>query len=88
MIYTLPSKNQVVTLDKTGSNRKKLWGLWSLIIAITFHVQLSTVNVLPAIQKDEVQITDYGRLAFNPESDWSATWLLANNKPLYIWSYV
>jgi len=88
MIYTLPSKKHVVTLDKISYDRKRLWTLWVLIIAITFIVQLYTVNVLPSIQKDEVQITDYGRLALNPESDWSATWLLANNKPLHIWSYV
>src|SRR4026208_751950 len=88
MIYTLPSKKHVITPDKISFYEKRLWGFWLLIIAITFIIQLSAVNVLPAIQKDEVQITDYGRLALNPESDWSATWLLANNKPLHIWSYV
>jgi len=88
MIDALLSKSQVITVDKVTFYGKRLWVLWALIIGITLVVQLSTVNVLPAIQKDEVQITDYGRLALNPESDWSATWLLANNKPLYIWSYV
>ena len=88
MIDALLSKSQVITVDKVTFYGKRLWVLWALIIGITLVVQLSTVNVLPAIQKDEVQITDYGRLALNPESDWSATWLLANNKPLHIWSYV
>lgn len=47
-----------------------------------------TLDVLPHLQQDEAQITDYGRLALNPESDWSVTWILSKEKPLLLWSFL
>ena len=47
-----------------------------------------TIDVLPHLQQDEVQITDYGRLALDPQSNWSVTWLVEEAKPLLLWSYL
>ncbi|WP_108210825.1 hypothetical protein [Pontibacter mucosus] len=67
---------------------KRLWGIWVVAMLISFLVQLLTIDVLPHIQQDEAQITDYGRLALHPESDWSVTWRVADGKPLLLWSYI
>ncbi|SFH06165.1 glycosyltransferase family 39 protein [Pontibacter chinhatensis] len=67
---------------------KWLWGIWMVVMLVSFLVQLLTIDVLPHIQQDEAQITDYGRLALHPQSDWAVTWRVAEGKPLLLWSYV
>lgn len=67
---------------------KHLLWCWILIIVITFILQSLTISFLPGIGQDEVQITDYGRLAIYPHSDWAMTWLLTEEKPLLLWSYL
>jgi hypothetical protein len=64
------------------------WLMWVCVMVLTFIIQLSTIDVLPSIQQDEVQITDYGRLVLDPKSDWSVTWRVAEGKPLLLWSYL
>jgi len=89
MITVLSSPKNITQVQKNNpTNNKNLWLLWLLVLVVVLFIQLSTAGVLPDIQKDEVQITDYGRLTLNPKSDWSATWLLGTNKPLFIWSYL
>lgn len=65
-----------------------IWYLWLFVSVLVFLIQSYTIDILPSILQDEAQITDYGRLAFDPKSDWSATWLLGENKPLLMWSYL
>lgn len=65
-----------------------IWLWWFLVLLLILFLQLMTLDVLPHIQQDEVQITDYGRLALNPLSEWSVTWLVEEGKPLFLWSYV
>ncbi|WP_162052630.1 hypothetical protein [Pontibacter pamirensis] len=67
---------------------KVIWLLWVLILTVALVIQLITLDVLPHLQQDEAQITDYGRLALNPTSDWSVTWRLGEGKPLLLWSYL
>ncbi|MDB5012690.1 MAG: hypothetical protein JWQ25_892 [Daejeonella sp.] len=66
----------------------KFWLLWTSALLAILLIQVYTVGLLPHIQQDETQITDYGRLALNPRSDWSVTWLVAQDKPLLLWSYL
>lgn len=67
---------------------KLTWWHWLFTIVLVFPIQLLTLDVLPHLQQDEAQITDYGRLALNPNSDWSVTWLISEEKPLLLWSYL
>ncbi|MGV3502908.1 MAG: hypothetical protein ACO1O1_04325 [Adhaeribacter sp.] len=67
---------------------RRLWGQWVLAASIALGIQLLTLDVLPHLQQDEAQITDYGRLALDPHSDWSVTWWTAEGKPLVLWSYL
>lgn len=62
--------------------------IWFLLVVIVFLIQLLTLDVLPQLQQDEVQITEYGRLALDPLSEWSVTWLISEEKPLLLWSYL
>ena len=64
------------------------WKMWFTVLAVVFAIQLLTIDVLPHLQQDEAQITDYGRLALDPQSDWSITWWMAEGKPLLLWSYL
>lgn len=65
-----------------------LWFWWFSVILFIFLVQMLTIDVLPHLQQDEVQITDYGRLALDPTSGWAVTWLIEEDKPLLLWSYL
>lgn len=69
-------------------NFKLTWWLWLFVVVFAFFIQLLTLDVLPHLQQDEAQITDYGRLALNPRSDWSVTWVISQRKPLLLWSYL
>lgn len=67
---------------------QSIWWLWLFILVLVFPITLLTLDVLPHLQQDEAQITDYGRLALNPNSDWSVTWLISEEKPLLLWTYL
>jgi len=67
---------------------KKFWLLWVIVLVLTFSIQVLTIDVLPNLPKDEAQITEYGRLFFYPKSDWSINWLLIEEQPLLLWSYI
>lgn len=71
----------------TGFSGGFRW-VWLATLVIVFLVQAWTLGVLPHMQQDEAQITDYGRLALQPHSDWSVTWLTARDKPLLLWTYL
>ncbi|MCF4102166.1 hypothetical protein L1I30_10845 [Gillisia sp. M10.2A] len=67
---------------------RKYWWIWFAVCIIALCIQLLTLDVLPHLQQDEAQITDYGRLALNPTSDWAITWWMREGKPLLLWSYL
>lgn len=67
---------------------QRIWFMWLIVLGITFVIQAFTFGLLPNIGQDEVQITEYGRLTLSPTSDWSVTWLIAEEKPLLLWSYI
>jgi 4-amino-4-deoxy-L-arabinose transferase-like glycosyltransferase len=69
-------------------NAKRIWYLWFTLAICLFMLQASTIGILPSLMQDEAQITDYGRLALNPLSEWSVTWWVAGDKPLLLWSYI
>lgn len=66
----------------------RFWTIWVLVAVVALLIQFLTLDVLPHLQQDEAQITDYGRLTLHPHSDWSITWWIAEGKPLLIWSYL
>ncbi|WP_018614292.1 hypothetical protein [Segetibacter koreensis] len=66
----------------------RFWLFSILILAVIFLIESSTIDVMPSLQKDEIQITDYGRLTLNPLSDWSVNWLVPEGKPILLWSYL
>ena len=61
---------------------------WVLVLLSSFFLQVLTISFVPGIGQDEVQITDYGRLSIHPYSTWSMTWMIGENKPLLLWSYL
>lgn len=73
---------------KNLTSQKKFWLLWLLALILIFLIQVSTLDVLPSVQKDEIQIADYGRMFLNPDTDWSANWIVAKEKPIFISSYL
>ncbi|MCY2687961.1 hypothetical protein [Salinimicrobium sp. TH3] len=70
------------------SVNRTVWFWWFLTVVLAFFIQLLTIDVLPHLQQDEAQITDYGRLALDPNSEWSVTWIVEEAKPLLLWSYL
>lgn len=84
-----PSHDKLFTarLVKTMS-AKRLWGIWVVAMLFSFVIQLLTIDVLNLLYHDEAQIIDYGRLTFTPNSTWSVTWLIGEEKPILLWSYL
>jgi hypothetical protein len=64
------------------------WKWWVFAIVVSFVIQFLSLNVILLFYKDQAQIVDYGRLAFNPNSNWSVNWRVAEGKPLLLWSYL
>jgi len=67
---------------------KKVWYIWIIFAIAMCLMQASTIGILPSLMQDEAQVTDYGRLALDPLSNWSVTWWVAGEKPLLLWSYL
>lgn len=67
---------------------KRILYLWFLMAGVAVFIQALTVSFLPGINNDEIQITEYGRLILNPNSNWSANWLVQKEKPLFLWTYI
>ncbi|MBX7219947.1 MAG: hypothetical protein K1Y36_08370, partial [Blastocatellia bacterium] len=58
------------------------WKLWFTGLALMAGLHLITFSFSPNIWVDEVQITEYGRVALEPHSSWSIVWQTTNGKPL------
>jgi 4-amino-4-deoxy-L-arabinose transferase-like glycosyltransferase len=88
MYYSI--KNNHFNSDNNGRvlDTKRIWYFWFILAICLFLLQASTIGILPSLMQDEAQITDYGRLALNPVSEWSVTWWVAGDKPLLLWSYL
>lgn len=86
--YSTFYKNLFAFSQSESISVRQLWWLWLCVAIIIFLIQAYAVGSLPSIQQDEAQITDYGRLALDPYSDWSINWLLKDGKPLLLWSYL
>ena len=89
-IYGLVWQNSSIKMHLKNKiiSSKGLWILWAFFSLTALIIQLYTIDVLPHLQQDEAQITEYGRLVLNPESDWSINWRLQERKPLLLWSYL
>ena len=74
-------------LSRYKSQTWLVW-LWSITLVLSIIPQSLTIDVLPSLQQDDALITDYGRLTLNPTSEWSVTWMVAQHKPLLIWTYI
>ena len=64
------------------------WPCWFLALLTLFILNLSTLTLSPTVWMDEVQIVDYGRTIFDPNTDWSITWLVDENRPLILTVYL
>jgi hypothetical protein len=55
--------------------RKKIWGIWLGMAAVTLAIHATTLRISPTIWQDEVQIVDYGRV-LSPGADrsYAMTW--------------
>jgi hypothetical protein len=67
---------------------QNFWLCWCLALLTFFLISLSTITVSPTVWMDEVQIVDYGRTIFDPNTDWSITWLVSDNRPLILTVYL
>ena len=74
--------------ESKNFSSKDIWAFWIACVLIAVLIQLYTLDVLPHLQQDEAQITEYGRLVLDPESNWSINWRLEEKKPLLLWSYL
>lgn len=88
LTYNNTLSSLMTIVPSVGKSTKWVWWLWCTALVVAFFIQLLTLDVLPHLQQDEAQITDYGRLALDPHSDWSVTWRVAEDKPLLLWSYI
>ena len=92
MIFEVQSlsktRNRIQGTNSYLANTKTTWYIWFIFAIGLFLIQASTLSLLPTLMQDEAQITDYGRLALDPSSNWSVTWWVAAEKPLFLWSYL
>lgn len=92
MIYEIPplskTRDQVKENNNHLASKNLIWYSWFVFAIGIFLLQASTLSLLPTLMQDEAQITDYGRLALDPSSNWSVTWWVAAEKPLFLWSYL
>jgi hypothetical protein len=73
--------NKMWVSNKISQLRNNFWVLWFLILIIVFLIHCLTLTVSPTIWQDEVQIIDYGRTFLSPNTDYSMSWDVANNRP-------
>ena len=74
--------------NKISQLRNNFWVLWFLILTSILLIQLPTLVISPTIWMDEVQIIDYGRTIFSPQTDWSINWFIPLNKPVLSFLYL
>lgn len=71
---------------KPTSQQFALLGFAAFLIATTIHV--STITISPTVWSDEVQQVDFGRLIYEPDSEWSVKWSPVISSPVKAWSYI
>ncbi|MFD3002753.1 hypothetical protein ACFS7Z_20445 [Pontibacter toksunensis] len=80
--------NAVTSTPAADTSMKMVWLMWGFALTLALVVQLLTLDSLLLFYKDEAQIIDYGRLTLNPNSTWSISWRVAEEKPILLWSYL
>ncbi|CAM4102799.1 glycosyltransferase 87 family protein [Gillisia limnaea] len=67
---------------------KNFWVSWLLSISIIFLIFLGTVDKGAYLHPDEFVIIDLGKNILNPNVDWSIAWVIEQQKPAILISYI
>lgn len=67
---------------------QNFWRWWSITLLIIFLIHLLTLTISPIIWQDEVQIIEYGRLFFEPNTTWSTNWNTETASPNFTLFYL
>jgi len=67
---------------------KNFWKYWAIATSFIFTVHLLTLTIYPTIWQDEIQIIEYGRLFFEPDTDWSTNWNTLTDAPNFALFYL
>ncbi|WP_345160931.1 hypothetical protein [Pontibacter saemangeumensis] len=78
----------VVTLPTDVKLSRWFWWIWLLVIGIISPFFLLTMGTGPYLHSDEFMNLDLGRVILDPKTDWSIAWMLDQQKPVYLFSYV
>ncbi|MFZ2097168.1 MAG: hypothetical protein WAV05_11080, partial [Anaerolineales bacterium] len=63
------------------------WIKWSLAITVIALIHSFTLTISPTVWPDEVDIIDYGRVALQPNTEWSINWQ-EEDRPRLMLSYL
>jgi hypothetical protein len=63
----------------------RIWTLWWLLLAGVGLLHLLTLTISPTVWMDEIFIVEFGRLTFEPNTDWSIMWA---DRPLLLLNYL
>lgn len=74
--------------NPANSKPSFFWLCWYSTILIIIFIHLLTISISPTVWQDEVQILDYGRVFWEPHSDWSINWNFTSSRPYFPLSYL
>ncbi|WP_162052629.1 hypothetical protein [Pontibacter pamirensis] len=78
----------VAPLPKATITSWRYWRIWLLglsVISVTF---IATMDTGPYLHSDEFVTLELGRIILNPSTDWSITWLVDQQQPVILFSYL
>lgn len=78
----------MLLVNKINKLRHNFWFLWFLILTVVFLIHCLTLTISPTIWMDEIQIIDYGRTIFHPQTNWSINWSIPLERPVLCLSYL
>ena len=84
----LTSENIEKFSKKVYSFTWRFWGIWVFTLILILAIFLAVMDVAPYLHKDEVIIVDLGRIILNQHAEWSINWLIDQNQPAFLFTYV
>ncbi|MFD3002752.1 hypothetical protein ACFS7Z_20440 [Pontibacter toksunensis] len=75
-------------LSKATVSSLWYWGMWLLgllVVSVAFIVTMDTGSYL---HSDEFVTLELGRVILNPDTDWSINWLVDQQQPVILFSYL
>jgi hypothetical protein len=64
------------------------WLLWFSVCVLVSALLIPNLTLWPRITQDEAQIIELGRVFLNPDTEWSAGWLVHDSLPKTTTSYI